>query len=111
MSPIPWHRKCRRQTRGFGGLIKDISTLSVCQGNSFTGMLVKLAGSGFLWVTQGVMKDFIFAPSLTSALMARLFLNLFGYSRCVGASPGPGVGPVTQVPAFASESVSLCVCP
>lgn len=53
--------------------------LSVCQGNSFTGMFVKLAGRCFLWVTQGVMKNFIFTSLLKSALMACLFVNLFGY--------------------------------
>lgn len=49
--------------------------LCVCQGNSFTGMFVELAGQGFLWVTQGVM---ILTSSLKSALIAGHFVNLFG---------------------------------
>lgn len=53
--------------------------LSVCQGNSFTGMFVKLAGWCFLWVTQGVRKNFIFTSLLKSALIACLFVSLFGY--------------------------------
>lgn len=58
--------------------------LCVCQGNSFTGMFVELAGWGFLWVTQGVM---ILTSLLKSALIACRLLTYLVCLRSHGEGP------------------------